>query len=237
MDINLFKENYYEFVRTLEDFERVKTKDHPEGETRRIEINVYKPKVMRELPEAIYNCFKGKELTGTCSTICFNASYIVFNSSSIDKKTGKRMKVLNIYVNSILRRPYTDNQRKEYERGADLYFEDMKLRYIYDSANDFMNSGRKRMVPRLLFFCNRCGGVYKATSMDFLGIDASFDFRLCQTIKDAVKNNERIGVEYIEAEEVGTMDDLYEEYSKTAPACVCVISPLKIYKRDDDGRD
>ena len=104
-------------------------------------ISIYKAKVMQDLPTQlidylvnyhnICNVYLGKKTDwGNCDWGVFDAFY----TSYFYVKKGIITHV-KIYVNAILRRPFTIEQQRNYEK-IGTFDEPKRIYLIYDSAND-----------------------------------------------------------------------------------------------------
>ena len=104
-------------------------------------VTIFKPKVMKELPQALIDYLVStyrsnsfypgrRSFGGNCDWGIFDAFYVMKYFKKEDQTSQIR-----IYVTSILRRPFTDQQQKYYETFSSVQ-PPQRIYHIYDSAND-----------------------------------------------------------------------------------------------------
>lgn len=99
-------------------------------------VKIYKANCMKDIPldliGYITGCFNGYwGLYGIGRLFFHNCDWGTFDATFTIERKSKNL--FNVYINAILRRPFTEEQRKKYER---FCFDGCRIKRIYDSVND-----------------------------------------------------------------------------------------------------
>lgn len=95
-----------------------------------ITVNIYKANCIASIPKELVEYIVLTTPVVGCVKSNHNYDCGIFDAAYVEEK---RSNTANVYISAILRRPFTEEQRKKYEL---ICSKRNRLRYMYDSKND-----------------------------------------------------------------------------------------------------